>query len=169
MKRYSPSSVRTLRTYGARAANVSDQLARRMVEHYLSQVFALWYIARGLEERDAQLWVRQVLTETALNVIGVLAGLNRRYHVPFQFKRTPRFVDSLPIAPDNLSGRLNSALVADQLTAITQMEAIVGETLSLVHQHMPEVDTQAVVHRQPGERHTPWHMPTHSPTAGSLR
>jgi predicted nucleotidyltransferase len=155
-----------IHTWRAREANFSDQLARRMVEHHLSQIFPLWYITHGLEQRDAQLWVRQTLAETALSVIGVLAGLNRHYYVGFQFKRTQRFVDSLPIAPDNVANRLNAALVADQSTAIIHMEAIVAETLALVHQHMPEVDTQAVIRHQPGARQAPWHLPTPTPTAG---
>jgi hypothetical protein len=39
--------------------------------------------------------------------------------------------------------------------------------VALVRQHMPEVDTQAMVRHQPGERQAPWHMPTPSPTADS--
>jgi hypothetical protein len=45
-------------TWRIRAANFSDQLAKAMVEHHLHQIFALWYIAAGLENRDAGLWVR---------------------------------------------------------------------------------------------------------------
>ena len=129
-----------------------------MVEHYLNAMFPLWYIAKGLEHRDAGLWVRQTLAELALNVMGVLAGLNRRYYVPSQFKRIRRFLDSLTVAPDRLAERLNDLLVADQLVAIAQMESIVRETLALVNHYMPEIDTAAVVRRQPGDRQEEWRV-----------
>ena len=145
-------------TWRVRGANFSDQLARGMVEHYLCEIFPLWYIAAGLENRDAGLWVRETLATAALNVIGVLAGLNKRYYVPFQFKRTRRFLESLTIAPNKLADRLNDLLLADQPTAITQMEDIVRETLALVNQYMPEIDTAAILRREPGERQEPWHV-----------
>jgi hypothetical protein len=53
---------------------------------------------------------------------------------------------------------LNDLMLADQTTAITQMEAIVRETLALVNQNMPEIDTAAIVRREPGERQEPWHV-----------
>ena len=134
----------------------SDQLARGMVEHYLRQIFPLWYFAEAMARRDCAVWLHQTLAETALNVLGVLAGLNRQYFVPFQFKRTRQFVDSLTIAPDDLANRLDRVFQVDAAAGIAQIERLVQETISLVNAHMPEVDT-SVVRYPPGQRQQPWH------------
>jgi hypothetical protein len=70
-----------------RRAHMPDALACAMVEHYLRQTMPLWYFADALDRRDATLWVQQTLATNALNVLGVLAGLNRCFYSTFQMKR----------------------------------------------------------------------------------
>jgi hypothetical protein len=75
-----------IETWQARAAAYPDALARAMVAHYL-RLFPLWYIEPTLPARDATVWVQQMLVEGAQHVLGILAGLNRKYYSPFQFKQ----------------------------------------------------------------------------------
>jgi hypothetical protein len=70
-----------------RRAHMPDALACAMVEHYLRQTMPLWFFAEALDRRDATLWVQQTLATNALNVLGVLAGLNRCFYSTFQMKR----------------------------------------------------------------------------------
>jgi hypothetical protein len=144
-----------IRAWQARINDFSEKLARGMVEHYLRQLFPVWYCAEAIEQRDCATWLHQTLAETVLNVLGILAGLNRQYYVPFQFKRTRAFVDGLAIVPDDLANRLDRVFVTDLSGGIAQVERLVGETLTLVHVHMPNVDTSILRHA-PGERQQPW-------------
>jgi Nucleotidyltransferase domain len=144
-----------IRDWQARIGHFSDRMARGMVELYLKQIFPLWYVADALARRDATAWVHQTIAETALNLVGIVAGINRRYYVPFQFKRARRFLGALQIAPDNLADRLDGLFVADTASAIAQIEELVQDTIALVNRYMPDVDTSIVRH-QPGDRQRPW-------------
>jgi hypothetical protein len=139
----------------ARIGNFSDRMARGMVELYLKQIFPLWYVADALARRDATAWVHQTIAETALNLVGIVAGVNRRYYVPFQFKRARRFLETMQIAPDNLADRLDRLFMVEPTSAIAHIKELVQETIALVNQHMPDVDT-SVLRYQPGERQRPW-------------
>jgi hypothetical protein len=144
-----------IRAWQARIGNFSDGMARGMVELYLRQIFPLWYVADALARRDATAWVHQTIADTALNLVGIVAGVNRRYYVPFQFKRARQFLETMQIAPDNLADRLDRLFVVEPTSAIAQIEELVQETIALVNQNMPDVDTSIVRH-QPGERQRPW-------------
>jgi hypothetical protein len=117
----------------------------------------LWYFADALEGRDAALWVQQTLATNALNMLGVLAGLNRRFYSPFQMKRMRHFIASLPIAPSNLGERLEAVVRGDDRQGIGLLEALVRETLELVELHMPEANTSALRY-PPGARQRPWRV-----------
>jgi hypothetical protein len=138
----------------ARAAAYPDGLARSMVEAYL-QFFPLWQFPHKIATRDTALWVHQALVEAAQNVLGVLAGLNRRYYSPFQLKRAHRFTDELRLAPPNLAARIDNLLVVDQVSASADLEQLVRDTVDLIDRHIPEVDTSAV-RRSLGRREQPW-------------
>ena len=89
----------------AKIRDYPDGLARAMVERRL-QFFPVWYVQDALDARDATLWHFQIRTETAYNLLGILAGLNRLYFTTFQFKKMRRFVDEMPIKPERLADRL---------------------------------------------------------------
>jgi len=137
-----------------------EQLAEASVRHYL-RFFPLWERTERLESRDAKLFYHQMLVEASQNLLGVLAGLNRRYYSTFQFKRMRRFVDRLRVAPEHLADRLDALFMLDPADAGIELERLVTETVALVETHMPTVDT-ASVRRLIGERQRPW-------TAESLR
>jgi hypothetical protein len=140
-----------------RCAHMPDALARAMVEHYLRQTMALWYFADAIEGRDATLWVRQTLATDALNMLGVLAGLNGRFYSTFQMKRMRRFIASLRIAPPNLAERLEAIVGSDQRQGIEVLELLVQDVLELLQRHMPEANISALRH-PPGARQLPWRI-----------
>ena len=143
-----------IKAWQSRIAAYPDALAEAMVKHHLA-FFPIWYLRERFETRDATLWRYQSFLEIAYNILGVLAGLNRRYYSTFQFKRMRRFIEHLAIAPPALAERIEQAFVADIDTPINTLEALVGETVALVEQHMPQIDTQRVRKRL-GQRQQPW-------------
>ncbi|HEX6290770.1 MAG TPA: hypothetical protein VFZ66_16395 [Herpetosiphonaceae bacterium] len=143
-----------IRRWQARAAAYPDALARAMVEHYL-QFSALWGLSEYLEPRDAMLWRYQMTLENAQNILGVLAGLNRQYYTTFQFKRMRHFIAGLEIAPSNLAARLEYLFEAEARASSLELEELVRETVALVEQHMPQIDT-ARGRRRIGWRREAW-------------
>jgi predicted nucleotidyltransferase len=146
-----------IRRWQARAADYPEPLARALVEHYLRQIFPVWYFEERLARRDATLWVYQALVEASQGVLGVLAGLNRLYFSPIQFKRLHHYVGQMRVAPEDLAGRLDRLFAVEQTVAIAQIEAIVRDTIALVSRHMPGADLSGLPFR-PGERDQPWSL-----------
>lgn len=129
-----------IRQWQTRIGNYPDSLAKAMVEHYLA-FFPLWGLQDRLGSRDATVWVHEMLVQIAQNLLGVLAGLNHLYYTPFQFKRMHRFAQNLTISPPNLANRIDALFSAEPARAAAQTEPLVSETLALVEQHMPQIDT----------------------------
>jgi hypothetical protein len=137
-----------------RAAAYPDALAQAMVEKYLT-VFPLWSLQERFSARDAALWQYQCLIEAAQNILGVLAGLNRLYYSTFQFKRMRDFIGKMRVAPHALAERLEGLFVSSAAVAASQVEELFAETVALVEQEMPQVDT-AAARRWLGDRQQPW-------------
>lgn len=135
-----------IRSWQTRIATYPEALALAMVRHYLN-FFPIWSIESRMATRDATIWLQQLRVEIAYNLLGVLAGLNRTYYSSFQLKRVRRFIVSLAIAPDNFADRLEAVFHMEMSAAIPQITALVSETVKLVEQHMPEVDTIPVRQR----------------------
>ncbi len=146
-----------IETWNARAGEYPDALAQAMVAHHL-RLFPIWYVAPTLAARDARVWVQQMLVEGAQHLLGILAGLNRRYHSPFQFKRMGAFVAGLRVAPPDVATRIDALFALEQGEAIAAFEALVAETVALVQREMPEIDTGAADARL-GRRHAAWRLP----------
>ena len=125
-----------------------------MVREHLS-IFPLWLVRDVVLPRDATVWVYEILVQSAQNLLGVLAGLNRVYYSPFQFKRMHDFAGTLPLAPPELAERLE-ALFREPREAPERLEALVAETVDLVRQHMPAVDRTSA-QASLGQRRSPWH------------
>lgn len=155
-----------IRCWQALAANYPAALARTTIEYYLRRIFPLWYFEARLVERDAMLWIAQELVESAQAILGILAGLNRLYFSPSQFKRLRRYIARMHSAPDNLADRLEGLFVVEPVAAIGRLEALVRDTLILVRSQMPEIDAD-LLHRKLGERERPWSW--HSPPTPAPR
>lgn len=143
-----------IQAWKARIASYPDELAYRMVQHYL-KFFPIWGMQEKLARRDTTLWYHQILVESAQNLLGVLAGLNRLYYSTFQFKRMSRFIQQMTLAPENLADRLEGLFRSDAAVAICQLESLVQETVELLEWHMPDVDT-SLVRGKLGWRQSPW-------------
>lgn len=146
-----------VRQWQAQLADYPDALARAMVEHYLA-VFPLWGLQEYLASRDATIWVYEMLVETANHLLGVLAGLNRQYYSSFQLKRLHRFVAQLDITPPQFADRLEALFHTDLTSSAAQTEKLVDETVALVEEHMPQVDTSRNRSRL-GWRYLAWKAP----------
>jgi hypothetical protein len=64
------------------------------------------------------------------------------------------FVTQLSIAPFDFASRLDRLFTAEFPAAALELEALVGETIDLVAQHMPQIDVsnirQKIGQRKPG-------------------
>jgi Nucleotidyltransferase domain len=141
----------------ARAAAYPEALARATVARHL-RFLPVWWAPARFAARDASLFFHQSVVEACLNVLGVLAGLNRRYYAPVYFKRMGQFVAGLRLAPPDVAQRIERVLAATAArpeAAAAELEALVAETVALVEAHLPEVDT-AAVRRDLGQRLRPW-------------
>ncbi len=134
-----------IRHWQTKLANYPDILAEAMVRHNLT-FSPLWVLQERIATRDATIWRNQMLVETAHHLIGVLAGLNRLYYSSFQFKRMHRFIAQMNIAPATFADRLEVLFHSDPVSLATQLKELVQETVSLVEQRMPQIET-AQVHR----------------------
>jgi hypothetical protein len=119
-----------------------EPLRIAMVKHHL-KFFPLWGVIGRLETRDAGLWIRQALVDSSFNLLGVLAGVNRRYFTSFQFKRGGAFVASLEAAPARLWERLDSLWRTPAREAAAELKRLVEETVHIVEREMPAIDTGA--------------------------
>jgi hypothetical protein len=151
----------------ARVAAYPDALARAMVEHYL-RFYPLWCYEDWMATRDATVWFHQILVESAYGVLGALAGLNRRYFSPFQFKRAHAFIDQLEIAPADLAARIESLFAGDRAAAVAELERLVAETVALVEARLPAVDTSAT-RACLGRRQQPWRPAAITPESAAPR
>lgn len=127
-------------------ANYPEGLRRAMVEKHL-QFFPYWYNQPQMQARDATIWHYQILTESAYNLIAILAGLNRLYFTTFQFKKTHRFLEQMQVKPENFEPRLHELFRLDSAAAAASLESLVGDVIVLVERELPDVDVSAVKKR----------------------
>jgi hypothetical protein len=129
-----------VRGWQQRAATYPDTLRLAVVEHSL-RFLPLWYRHERFARRDATIFAYQTLVEGSLNILGVLAGLNRVYFHPFQFKRMRRFIDQLALAPAQLADRIDALYTTPRPDGFFAYEQLVRDTVDLVDEHLPAVDT----------------------------
>ena len=146
---HGPETIERLRA----RAQYTEQLQRAMVETFW-RFYPLWYVADQLERRDAFVWRYEVMAQSAYNLLGVLAGLNRVWFTTFQLKRTRELADSFELAPPRLAERLEVMFDPDERTAIAELEQLVSETRELARQRFPDLDLPLV--RELGTRHEPF-------------
>ncbi len=65
------------------------------------------------------------------------------------------FIEQMNIAPTELANRLEALFHTDATTATMQLEALASETVALIEQHMPEIDT-APLKKRIGWRQQGW-------------
>jgi Nucleotidyltransferase domain len=142
----------TIERLRARAA-YSEDLQRAMIEAFW-RFSPLWYVADQLERRDAVVWRYEVMAQSAYNVLGVLAGLNRVWFTTFQLKRMRKLVASFEVAPPRLAERLEALFDPDLKAAVAELERLVGETRELVQKRFPDLELPLA--RELATRHEPF-------------
>ncbi len=120
-----------------------EPFAEAMVKHYL-QFFPVWSVSERVLTRDATVWFYQTLVQSAQNILGVLAGLNRVYYSTFQFKRMGLFIEQLTIQPKNLQSRIEALFHDEPEKVICNLKNIVQETVTLVNRYMPQIETTTI-------------------------
>lgn len=120
------------------AARYPSELARRMVRENLW--LGPWFNPDAYIGRDDAFVLTQHLIWLAQGVLKVLAGLNHVYYPSPEHKWLDQFAAQLHLSPPHLAARLKAALRGDARTGWNTLKAVIDETLTLVEQHMPEVD-----------------------------
>ena len=94
------------------------------------------------------------MAQSAYNLLGVLAGLNRVWFTTFQLKRMRKLVDSFELTPPGLPERLEALFDPDERGAVAELERLVGETRELVQERFPDLELPLA--RELGMRHEPF-------------
>jgi Nucleotidyltransferase domain len=141
-----------------RRAEYTPRLQRAMVEKHW-RFFPWWHYEEKLQRRDATIWRYEVLVQSAYDLVGVLAALNRIYFSTFEFKRVRSYLSGFELAPPNLFDRLEALFTAEPREATVELERLVDETRALVAERFPDFDLTiewAGNPTPPGSREQPW-------------
>ena len=122
-----------------RRAEYTTGLQRAMVEKHW-HFFPWWYFEDKLLRRDATIWRYEVLVQSAYNLVGVLAALNRIYYSTFELKRVRSYLAAFEVAPPGFADRLETLFTADARAATVELERLVDETRGLVAERFPDLD-----------------------------
>jgi hypothetical protein len=104
-----------------REAAYTEPLQRATIQKHW-RFFPWWYFEEKLRARDATVWRYDVLVQSAYNIVGVLAALNRVYFSKVEFKRADKFLARLEVAPPNLAARLNALFDLDERASTDELE-----------------------------------------------
>lgn len=115
-----------------------EALAEKMVTEHLA-IPAPWIMKGMAAARGDYIMLKEEVLRMQKCVMGILYGLNREWH-PGKLKGYDHR-DALAIAPPDLGARLRKCWSEDLIAAADEASAILEETVSLVEQHMPSVDT----------------------------
>lgn len=116
-----------------------SQLAESLVKKSI-RFYPRWVLHRMGVERGEMLFVYQTFIEATENIINLLCGLNRIYPSG-KLKGVAWTIGKMAIKPDNLLSRLESLFTLAPAAAVDSLYDLIGEVLSLVEEHMPEVST----------------------------
>lgn len=83
------------------------------------------------------------IAQLLLDVIALLAAVNRRFVPVDDPKWLPWHVEHLDRAPDGTTARMSDALRHPNPDTMADLDVLVGETLDLVDAHVPGADTRS--------------------------
>jgi hypothetical protein len=124
----------------ARVLDYPDSLRRALVEANLKLTPSWIYDGMGRDRGDLVVFYEYVLA-TMRHVVGILAGLNRVYVAPEKLKRVGVVVGRMSLTPPDAAARLDALLYLPREQVKAELDDLVGRTLDLVDEHLPEVDT----------------------------
>jgi hypothetical protein len=114
-------------------------LGEMMVEKHLS-FQPRWVLEKMGVDRAERLFLYESYLASTENILGMLYGLNRRYH-PGKLKGVAWVVDQMTIKPPELLRRLEQLFQLEPRTAVAELYSLIEETLALVERHRPNIDT----------------------------
>jgi hypothetical protein len=91
-------------------------------------------------DRGERFLLAALYARMARKIVRILLGLNRVYLPDPRLKWLDRLAADLPLRPVEFVSRLQGVLGLEPRRGIVEMERLLGETLDLVMQHMPEID-----------------------------
>jgi hypothetical protein len=118
-----------------REAAYTDELQRAIVARHRPRIVPLWRLHDHVEARDALIWRQQILVDAALDLLAILASVNRVWFSSFQFKRLRKLVDRLDEAPPDLAERLESLFLLEPRAAAEELQRLVDETDAVLAAH----------------------------------
>lgn len=134
-----------LASWKARVAVYPEALRITMVRNHL--VFGPHAWLEMLAERDDVLVLHDLLCRIGRTIVTILLGINGVYAQSAGLKWTHQTIAQCTIVPTDLAHRLDGLLRADPHTAVTEAGQLIDETLALIDQHVPLVDTAPVRQR----------------------
>ena len=123
-----------------KASAYPGELSRAMLRANLP-FEGLGYAEDMLIDRDDLLVLNDLICRVERQVLGVLLGLNRLYLPNPRFKGMHELIAEMRLKPRDLSARLKAVFRLPPREGMLELHAICEDTLTLVDEHMPELDT----------------------------
>ncbi len=124
----------------ARAAAYPAELAHAVVAQQLAGDTD-WWDCEKLAERDERHLLYPLLSHMVQRIGRMLLALNRCYLPDPRLKWLDRLIPAMPIKPTGCSTRLQSLYRVEPVAAVHEMQQLFEETLDLVDNHLPGVET----------------------------
>lgn len=121
-----------------------DELSIAMIKEYM-YLGNSWTNREALLNREDWLMLYKVITDVQTNIMGMLSGLNKQYVYHPAFKWQKQTLESMAIAPKNISSRLESVFLGGPQTSLRELEGIVLEVYQLIQREYPEMDLSSVI------------------------
>ena len=130
-----------IKRWQVQAREYPEELRRAVVKAHI-WMDPLWIPEIYADKRGDFLILHEALAKTAINVLGMLSGLNRIYQTA-EWKRIQVLISKMEYAPINLYDRLADVFQVSNNKRVASLTSIVEETFSLIEKHMPEIDVRA--------------------------
>lgn len=105
-----------------------------------------------LAEREDTIYLYSLCCDVERRIMAVLLGINRTYPPASNAKWLPRIAEGLPLAPRDLPNRLRLVFQAEPQRGVQELRHLVDDTITLVEQHMPDIDTAGIRDRVDQQR-----------------
>jgi hypothetical protein len=132
-----------IRGWKERAQDYPDELALRAIRERIP-AFQTSQVAMAAQ-RDNPTEFYAGLCQLQQATFLVLLALNRAYFPTFKWMY--RLLESLAVKPDDVAQRLRRAFIIPYPEAVAGTAQVLDETLALVEQHFPEIDTSGARRR----------------------
>jgi hypothetical protein len=142
-----------LQRWQMKAASFPDELAIKIVQENL--YFGPWFCPEAYAGRDDILVLFQHFIWVQQCILRVLAALNRVYYISSEHKWMNAFAATMPIVPPDLSSRMKQVFRIDAIEGWYLLKALIYETIDLVEEHLPAVNTISLFKEHP-EVNTTW-------------